>query len=130
MYDDWVITSQLNQSSISSRLSLIDPLTQEMLRDIEKPKIDNQTSVRVTTNGKLVRLIIEGIVSDDLGLGSLRFLSGVGGAWTSEELLLSGKSSKFSAEILLEAPQAGSNELIIVMEVRDDFGNLGTRIFR
>jgi hypothetical protein len=130
MYDDWVVMSQLDELSASSRLSMIDPITQEISKDYEKPVISEQTVVRFRSEDTAILLEIEGAATDNLGLGEVRLLGGTGVIWANEELALSGKSSSFLAGLKIDVGDAKLNEVTAIIEVRDQFGNVEIRVFQ
>ncbi|MFX0116360.1 MAG: hypothetical protein ACFFB3_17550 [Candidatus Hodarchaeota archaeon] len=130
MYDDWIVASRLEDFSASSVLSLIDPVTREMLKDHEKPVISEQTSVQLSADETTIYLEIQGLVTDNLELGELKILGGIGEIWMTEEFSLSGKSSSFATTISIETANAGLEQVTVLIEVRDQFGNAETRMFQ
>ncbi|MFW9913990.1 MAG: MG2 domain-containing protein [Candidatus Thorarchaeota archaeon] len=130
MYDEWVVMSQLEEFSASSRLSMIDPITQEISKDYEKPVISEQTSAHFRSEDTSILLEIEGTATDNLGLGEIRLLGGTGEIWANEEIPLSGKSSSFVARLKIDVGDARLNAVTAIIEVRDQFGNVEIRVFQ
>lgn len=129
MYDDWTVVSQLDEFSITSVLSLIDPITHEIMKDLEKPLIDENTRVNFRVDRTKIFLEVKGSVSDNLGLGNSKISGGIGETWTTEEFSLSGTSSAFVKSLTLDTENAGHNDVTVIIEVRDQFGNVETKMF-
>ncbi|MFQ5980263.1 MAG: MG2 domain-containing protein [Candidatus Heimdallarchaeota archaeon] len=129
MYDVWTVASELEEFSVTSVLSLIDPNTHEIKKDHEKPLIDEKSRVDFRVDGTQIFLDIKGSVSDNLGLGNTKISGGTGETWTSEEFSLSGTSSSFAKSLTLDAEYAGRNDVTVIIEVRDQFGNVESRMF-